>query len=277
VIRIFVTIAAIVLCGAGAEAVARTPVQRWIDANTKAIARIHDPKRRLLQERIFLATRTALVREQTGVHNAAPPLDPKRLARTIVANARLYPFTQASVQQRPTWWQRVLDWIGDRWSRVLHALFGRVAMPAAVGRSIADALLGACIVVFLALLARVAWVYGRTTRSVSKSQAILPPEDASSLVAQSMKAAQNGDYSLAMTRLFAAALALLAARRQLESRRSETLGEIGRRVRSSDPRLSEPFHELTRMMTRTLYAERPLAPADWSQSLGAFRQLEALL
>ena len=252
-------------------------VQRWVAANTQAIARIHDRKKHIAAQQEFLRTRDRLAREEGRRLSLTPPHDPQRLARSILSNARLYKFLQPGPAPQRTWWQRILDWLGARWSQVMRAIFGGAAIPARVNRGVADALLGLSIFVFLALLARVAWLYARPARSQARAVPLALPDDPAQLLALSINAAQRGGYALAIAQLFAAAIALLTIKRRFEGRASETVGEMGGRIASSDPRLREPFDELTQNLTRAIYAEHPLAQDDWARSLGAYHRLEALV
>ena len=270
-------LAAIVSEAAPSHAARQISVQRWIDAHTHAIARIQNPKERLTAQKRFAETRALLRREEARSLTVAPLQDPQRLARSILNNRRLYRFMQPAQPYRRPWWQRLFDWLSERWSRVLRAIFGRATLPAPVNRRIADALLGLSILVFLALLGRIIWLYGRRARSKSIAVPLAIPDDPANLLRLSMRAAERGNYALAVTQLFAAAVALLMIKKRFDGHASETVREMGRRVGSDDPQLREPFDQLTDSLTRAVYAEHPIVFDDWTRSLGAYHRLEGLV
>lgn len=259
-------------------ALAQSPVERWTRANLRAIAHMRDPKKRSAARRTFANTLVLLESERKARPTLNPPHDPKVLAQSILADHRLYRFSQAETPPPKTWWERALAWVGEQWSRVMRALFGRVHMPGRVNLVIADILLALCILVFLAILVRIGWLYARPARSPSAPARLLSQSsDAAILLAKSLAAAQRGAYAAAVARLFAAAISLLNLRRRFEGRRSETVGEIGWRVRVRDPRLAEPFERLAVALTRAIYAEHALNADDWARSIAAYRQLESLV
>jgi len=231
-------------------------VSRWLSQNPRA--------------------RVLLTRERRSAL-PAPRLDPQTEARSILSNARRYHLTSPDAVPKRTWWQVVFQWLAERWSQLLNRLFGRAAMPARVSRPIADALLVLCILLFVVLLARIVWLFGKVSRSRIVAQPIAPPPDAAALLARSLDAAQRRDYARAVTQLFAASVALISRSGRLHGHRSDTVGEMRRRIRASDPRLDEPFAELTRSLTQAVYAELPIQSDDWSRSLLAYRRLESLL
>ena len=231
-------------------------ISRWLNQNPRA--------------------HTLLSRERAALP-VVPRLDPQREAQSILSNTRRYHLASPSAIPKRTWWESLLQWLADRWSQLLDRLFGHAAMPARVNRPIADALLILCVLVFVALLARIVWLFGRGSRSRIAAQSIAPPADAATLLARSLEAAQRRDYGRAVTQLFAASVALISRSGHLHGHRSDTVGEMRRSIRASDPRLDEPFAELTHSLSQAVYAERPIASDDWSRSLLAYRRLESLL
>jgi hypothetical protein len=258
-------------------ALAQSAVERWTHANRQAIAQLRNPKKRLTEQRAFSRTLGLLQRERTARAIVAAPRDPKQLATSILSNQRLYRFVQPLVRPQKTWWERVLDWLGERWSGIMRILFGRLHVPGRINVAVADVVLAACIVIFVAMFARILLLYGRRSRPASAARPISGPADPSPLVAQSLQAARRGAYAVAVAHLFAAVVVLLHLRARLEEHRSDTVGELRRRIASHDPRLAKPFAQLTAALTKAIYAEHPLEANDWAQSLAAYRQLEALV
>ena len=261
-----------------AAAIATQPLslRNWIGANEQAIVRMSDRKRRVLAQRAFAAALAGLTKEKGVMIRSVPRQDPRRLARSIL-NPRLYRFLAPDQPPRRTWWARLLDWLSQRWTRLMHVIFGRAALPAQVNRRIADGLLALSILVFLALLMRVFWLYARR-RDVKLCAVPIPmPERASELLASSMNEARAGRYAIAIARLFAAAIALLTLKKRFDGRSSDTAAEMSRRVASSDAGLREPFDQLTYHLTNAVYAERPVSASDWAQSLDAYHRLEVML
>ena len=260
-----------------AQSFGENAIHRWLDANTRAIARIHNEKKRLAAQRTFAETRTALRNEQGRRLNLTPPQDAQRLAVFILSNQRLYKFSHPAVPAAKPWWQRFFEWLSEQWSHLMRAIFGRAAIPARVNRGIANVLLAASILIFMALVARVLWLYGRRSRSKVVAVPLAVPEDPTTFVRLSKTAADAGNYALAVAHLFAAALTLLKIKKRFGGRASDTAREMSASIASTDPRLREPFDELTNGLTRAVYAEHALSQDDWTRSLGAYRRLEGLL
>jgi len=257
---------------------AQTSVQRWTSANLQAIVRIRDRKKRSNAQRAFAGTLALLGRERASRDTVNPAHDPEQLARSILANHRIYRFAQPQAAPPKTWWERVMDWLAQRWSRIEQSLFGRVRMPGRMNVGIADILLALCILVFLAMLGRVVWLYARPARSESSgARAIAQRTDPAILLAKSLQAAQRGAYPIAIAQLFSAALGLLTVRRGFEERPAETVGEMRWRMRARNPQLMEPFENLAIELTRAIYAEHRLDANDWTRSIAAYRRLESLL
>ncbi len=252
-------------------------MQHWIAANQRAIAQMKNPRNRLMAQQRFAQTRANLTREEGRRLTNSPAQDPRQLARRILSNARLYRFTQPARPYPRPWWQRAIEWLGERWSRVMRALFGRARLPARLNRGIADVLLVLSILIFVALLGRIIWLYGRRSHLKQVAVPLKVPDNPSSLLDASIRTAERGNYALAVAQLFSAAVALLTVKKRFDGRASETAREMSRRIGSADARLGVPFDELTDDLTRAVYAERPLQQDDWKRSLGAYRRLEGLV
>lgn len=231
----------------------------WTAANGRAIGRIHDAKIRQAERAVFVRT--------------AP--EAQKIAQTILSDRAVYTF--GAVQKPPpkTWWQRVQEWIGERWAALVKALFGRARMPAGVNAALGDVLLGLSIVAFMALLARLLITYSRRSLPADpRTYAVRSSQNAATFAARAFALGARGDFNAAAAAIFRAALHVLADRGALEADDARTAGELRRRIRAESPHLAAQFDVLARLLTQSVYAQTPLTQADWEDARAAYERLK---
>lgn len=250
-------------------------VAPWLAANDHSIGRISDPKQRQAQRAVFTQTVAELHRQERV---AAPSAgDARALAGRILADHKRFSF--GAVQKAPpkTWWERLQDWLAERWKAIVKGLFGKAHLSRSSSIAIGDVLLGLSILAFFALLIRLLLQYGRRSALPGAQTHTLDREQsANSLAAQAQRAADAGDFNRAAALLFAASLHVLAGRGDVEMDTGRTVGQLSRLVRASVPAAAAAFDTMGAMLTKSVYAEEPLTRAEWEDALAAYRALERI-
>ena len=246
----------------------------WTAANDRAIERIHDAKTRQAERAVFVRTVAELHAAQRESPVRTAP-EAQKIAQTILSDRATYAF--GSVQKPPpkTWWQRLQEWIGERWAALIKALFGRARMPAGVNAAIGDVLLGLSILAFIALLARLLITYSRRSLPADpRTYAVRSTQNAATFAARAFALAARGDFNGAAAAIFRAALHVLADRGALQADDARTVGELRRRIRAESPHLAAQFDVLARLLTQSVYAQTPLTHADWEDARAAYERLK---
>lgn len=248
----------------------------WLAANDHAIGRISDPKVRQAQRAVFARTVAELHRREhlAPTRSAAAA---HALAQRILADHKR--FTFGAVQKPPpkSWWERLQEWIGDRWKAIVKGLFGRAHLSQSSSVAIGDVLLTLSVLAFFGLLLRLLLQYGRrSAQPGAQTHALDRGENAASLAGQAQHAANAGDFNRAVALLFAAALHVLDDRGVLESDTARTVGELRRRVRAAVPDCADAFGTLGTLLTKSVYAEERLNAADWEAAQTAYNILKRI-
>lgn len=182
---------------------------------------------------------------------------------------------KAPVEQEP-WWLRAINWLSDRWQELWHKLFGRAHIAKGTAVAIGDWLLVLVGVALLALgLSFLRDLQLARERLRAAASPIEPPADPDSLYLRAREAAARGDYSGAARILFAATVAALAGNGTIDGRRSATVGELRRELRSANARLIVPFDAVAMPFVAAAYAERAVDAAQWQRASDAFDSLLA--
>lgn len=248
-------------------------MSRWTEANQRAIAHTRAPKARRAQEQIFRETQREMLRMRNE-RVAGDAVNARAQAVKILANHRVFVFGEVQKPPPKTWWDRFRDWLGERWAAAFKALFGRVRLSGTASLAIGDVLLTVSIVMFLGLLGRVVWLYGRRTSGAHGVPRVLDSaQDPAQLSARAGTAADREDYALAVSLLFAAALILLHACGAFAGAPSETVGEMRRSVRSTHRRFSEDFDELASALTLSVYADARIDAERYRRARAAYESI----
>lgn len=170
-----------------------------------------------------------------------------------------------------TWWERLMDWLGDRWNALINALFGRARVNPKVAGAVGDIVIALLVLAVAAAAVRIVVVYGRRSRRAGSVRALAPDADAATLYAMAAKRADRGEFAAASQLLFRATLALLDVRGTLRDDASATVGEIRRRLPARD--VVSAFDAIARLFVAGTYAERPLDAAQWERARDAYLAL----
>lgn len=201
-----------------------------------------------------------------------PPIDPRELARKIVAEPR---FRVTVVRPKPkTWWDVLMQWLGDRWHQLIDAFSRHVHVAPRVSVAIGDILIALAVLIVIAFGIRLGLGIAREQREpAARSRALPHNPDAQSLYAESRRAADRGDYTAATSLLFRAALAALDLQGIVHDDPSRTVNECRAAVRECAPQSTAAFDTIARAFTAALYADAPVSAQQWSAARGAFVEL----
>lgn len=201
-----------------------------------------------------------------------PPLDPRALARQILSEPRFRMRVQSPA--RKTWWDTVLAWLHDRWAQLIDAFARHVHVSAKTSVAAGDIILVAVAAVVVIAIVR---LLANAVRAAAAPAAVAsldsPAANADALHAQSVRAAERGDYPDAIALLFRAALAVLNVRGVLHDEPSRTVNECRRAVYERAPGSLSSFEALARTFTAAVYAEAPASNAQWDAAYRAYAQL----
>ncbi|HEY2474529.1 MAG TPA: DUF4129 domain-containing protein [Candidatus Cybelea sp.] len=230
-------------------------IERWLDANPS-----HRP---------------ALLEPVGQVARA--PSDLQALAQREFAIAGRYRLSEpppAPPQAQP-WWLRALRWLGDRWEQFWDAFFTRVHIGTRGANAAGDAILA---IVALALLLAAFFLLRNLqvvrTAKRTAGEPLEPPSDFGALHRHACEAAGRGQYGDAALLLFAATVAMLERSGAVAPKRSATVGELRRQLRTGDAALVAPFDTVATAFTEKAYAERRIEPAQWERARAAFGSLQ---
>lgn len=204
-----------------------------------------------------------------GAH--APPLDPRAVARAILAEPRFARAHNAPAQE--TWWDRVLHWLGDEWDRLARALSHSVHIGTGTSVAAGDLIIAASAALVIVVLVRLLSQYVRQGAARAGAVPVSGKDSARKLYRQSLAAASSGRYAEAVTLLFRAALAALDVRGVVHDDPSFTVNECRREVGRAEPHFAAPFDALARIFSDVLYADAPVGPQTWNEALRAYAQI----
>ncbi len=175
---------------------------------------------------------------------------------------------------RKTWWDAVLAWLHDRWEQLIGAFARHVHVAAKTSVAAGDIILAVVSAVVIVAIVRLLANSMRATASpaaVARSDSAAANADA--LHAQSLRAAERGEYPGAIALLFRSALAMLNVRGVLHDEPSRTVNECRRALYERAPGSLGPFEALARTFTAAVYAEAPASRAQWDAARQAYAQL----
>ena len=193
--------------------------------------------------------------------SARPALDPAAVARSVLAQPRFR--IQVEAPAHRTWWDALHDWLGDRWNDLMQLLSRNVHVGTKTGAAFGDILLVALVALVVIVAVRLLW---NTVRVGTVRDMPARPgahEDAATLHARSLAAAERGDYAHAILLLFRAALAALDIQGLLYDDPSRTVNECRREVRAKAPALAAPFDAIALPFADALYGDRTITQAQW--------------
>lgn len=183
-----------------------------------------------------------------------------------------YSLGEPAPQPPPSWWQRLLQWVGDLWGKLWKEAFGRVRLGRIGVVSIGDALIAltalAFILVAVRLLAELQIQRGSPTHG---GRPLSSFESAHDLYVQACALARKGEYAAAVRLLFSATVAALDSRGVLRDDCSSTVRELRTALQGYDSGLVPAFNDVAVAFIAGTYAERPLEASEWERASQAYR------
>lgn len=211
-----------------------------------------------------------------------PHGDPDAVVRALLARAPYSTLHAPLASDRPTLFDRILMWIGERLHDLLQPLSGPVARAllasAPAGAILGIALVGCALAALGYCIFRFVLAYVRAAQpQPDEASSIAAARSATNWKRMAVQAQARGDYRLAITALFAAALVALDARNVVTFDGARAPGEYRRIVRAAHSPAAESFDSLTDRFVHALYGAQPVTVRDFEGANGAFAQLEAAL
>lgn len=236
------------------------------------------PSREALAERWLRADRTHTEaalnsgpRAAAGQRNTTPDL--QKLAERELGMPGRYQIANPPAPASEPWWVRPWRWVQDRWQRLWQATFGRVHIHVGpqTAENIGDVilvLLGVLIIFVVVRLLLNLQLAREAARSSSVPLDELPSPRA--LYRAACDAASRGDYGAAALLLFAATVALLERRGDVESARSATVGDLRSELRARNVSIVVAFDAIAAPFVQRAYAERAVDERQWQDAREAF-------
>jgi hypothetical protein len=254
------------------QASAPTPFDRWLEGELTAIQREKSAR----QGRDLRALADSLRRLASASPANQPAADPHDAAAKVLAQ-RQYQLGGGGAAPAPqqSWWDWLLQKLGDLLGRILEGLFKAGSSAPIVGQIVAIvllALLAAALAYIAIRIGRALWAR-RPNRAVDDGVALPLRADADELYARARAAAAIGAYPQAIALLFQASLAFLDGSGALTLDPSLTPGEYRRAVRRSVTAASTPFDRLANAFVMAAYAEAPASAADFSMADTAYASI----
>lgn len=239
------------------------------------------PAREALVERWFRADRTHTAAALHSGPRAAALEETAKSANLQVLAARelgtpgRYHIENVPAESEP-WWARPWRWLQDRWQGVWQAIFGRLHLH--VGRQAAAnvgdvmlVLLGV-LMIFVAVRLLINLQLARDAARASSVPLEARPSPRA-LYNAACNAASGGDHGGAALLLFAATVALLERRGDVEPTGSATVGDLRRELRSRNVSLVAAFDSIAGPFVQRAYAERSVDERQWQDARDAFDRL----
>ncbi|HEY4434225.1 MAG TPA: hypothetical protein VGM99_07460, partial [Candidatus Cybelea sp.] len=242
-----------------------------------AAAALATPSREALISRWLQADRSHRAAQLDSPRStASAPAGLRAVAQrelTIAGRYRLSEPPLAPPEPEP-WWMRAWQWLRDRWGQFWSSIFAH----AHIGRRGAAAIGDGVLAIVAAALLLVAFLLLRNLqlRRASKrvvSEPLPPSTDSALLYGEACGAANRGEYGNAALLLFAATVALLDRSGTVAGKRSATVGDLRRQLRSGSATLVAPFDAVAAAFTQKAYAQRSVEAAQWERAREAFGTL----
>jgi hypothetical protein len=239
----------------------------WLQQNLTAAREEKDATRRA---KLLRDTATSL---RLAAYDAAAPQtgDPMHaLGSTLAAilGQPAYHEAESSTEAAPhkTWWDRFVEWLAGLFESLFEGVFKATAGVPLLGQIIVGITIAvfALLVVFIAYRLAQHLIRTRRARHDSDVGELLEQRaDSDELLTRARTAAARGEYALAISLAFRAALRRLDAGGVIAYDSARTAGEYRRAVRSSCTPAAPPFDELAHTFTLATYAEAPVEERDW--------------
>jgi hypothetical protein len=239
----------------------------WLQQNLTAAREEKDAKRRA---KLLRDTATSL---RLAAYDAATPQsgDPTHALGSTLAAILAQPAyheAESSTEAAPqkTWWDRFIEWLAGLFERLFEGVFTATASVPLLGQIIVAITIAAfaALIVWLAYLVALHLLRARRPRVDADAGELLEQRAGSDeLLTRARAAAARGEYALAISLAFRAALRRLDAGGVIAYDSARTAGEYRRAVRRSCAPAAPPFDELVHTFTLATYAEVPVEERDW--------------
>ena len=246
-------------------------VARWTAAQQKTIASIHDPKRRAAAQQRF----DGESRQLTQAPQSPPGVDVVALAKRELATRGRYQLAVGkNVAEVKPWWQRAIDWLGDRWNDLWKAVFGRAHMSQGTAQTVGTLLIAVFVLVLVLIAVRLfANVELERRKRAQSVEALDGLAGAQVLYARACRSAETGAYGDAAKLLFAATVAALDMRGDVRHRTSATVREMRGTLRARGGHSVANFDAIARPFVTSAYAEREVRSDEWEAACTAYAAL----
>ena len=231
----------------------------------------HKERAQMLRD-IASSLRQAAALSSAPAAEAGKPVAPT-LAAILAQPAYHEAESTSEAQPKKTWWQLFIDWLAGLFEKLFGGLYSVAVNVPWIGQLIVWATLAllAVAVLFVATrLARYLMQTRRARRDDDTGDLLDQPVPADELAHAAHAAAARGDYALAISLLFRAALRRLDAGGIIDYDAARTAGEYRRAVRRACAPAAPPFDSLAQTFTLATYAERPVGATDWTAAGDAY-------
>jgi hypothetical protein len=243
----------------------------WLQQNLTTAREEKDAARRakLLRD---IATSLRLAAHDAGAPLAGDPTHALGSTLAAILGQPAYHEAESSTEAAPhkTWWDRFIEWLAGLFENLFDGVFKATANVPWLGRFIVFVVVAVFAAAFAALIVWLGWLialYLIRTRGarVDRDVGELIEQRAGSdeLLRRARTAAARGEYALAISLAFRAALRRLDAGGVIAYDSARTAGEYRRAVRRSCTPAAPPFDELAHTFTLATYAEAPVEERDW--------------
>jgi hypothetical protein len=239
----------------------------WLQQNLTAAREEKDANRRakLLRD---TATSLRLAEYDAAAQQPGDPAHALGSTLAAILAQPAYHEAESSKEAAPhkTWWDLFMEWLAGLFERLFDGLFTATASVPLLGQIIVAITIAAfaALIVWLAYLVALHAIRARRPRGEMDAGELLEQRAGSDeLFTRARAAAARGEYALAISLAFRAALRRLDAGGVIAYDSARTAGEYRRVVRRSCAPAAPPFDELVHTFTLATYAEVPVEERDW--------------
>jgi len=249
----------------------------WLQNDLTAVREEKSAKSRASMLRDAAASLRGAARASAAVTSAEPAhqIDPT-LASILAQPAYHEAESKTEATPKKSWWEVFLEWLAGLFQKLFGGLFSAATGLPWLGQVIIYATLAAlaALLVYVAIRLARFMAVSRRARGVEDAGELLEREtSAQELLDVARAAAARGEYALAISLLFRAALRQLDSVGLVPYDAARTAGEYRRAVRRASSQASPPFDSLAQTFTIATYANAEIGVQDWDKAGDAYGQL----
>ena len=249
----------------------------WLRSELRRIAAETPPQRRAADLKDLAS---ALRRTASNVQESTPHVPPQTLATAILAQ-KAYHVSGGGPAPEPgqSIFERMLQWLGERISALIKAVFGATVGVPVVSRALAavltlSLLALAAYLIFILVSLTIRRRQRTTTNAGTPIPTTVSPEELYELACAKARA---GDNAQAAALLFQASLHSLDRGGKLPYDASRTPGEYRRAVRRSILAAADPFDEIAKTFVLAAFAQASISNEEFAAADRAYSSLQPLL